>query len=147
MLALSVLSFQYSFVEKKHKGYTILHKVAIASFQARTRNLMFIDCRMCSFYRKHLCLHWDKFPGPGPGMTLSGALYCYFVDAHFLKTKEHKNKREHWKSNVLSSKLDVLLPFNVSASLMLRLRLTFVGKNRRRAFFPFFVLIRMYFIL
>ena len=40
MLALSVLSFQYSFVEKKNKGYTILHKVAIASFLARTRNLI-----------------------------------------------------------------------------------------------------------
>ena len=40
MLALSVLNFQYSFVEKKNKGYTILHKVAIASFLARTRNLI-----------------------------------------------------------------------------------------------------------
>ena len=40
MLALSVLSFQYSFVEKKNEGYTILHKVAIVSFLVGTWNLI-----------------------------------------------------------------------------------------------------------
>ena len=39
----------------------------------------------------------------------SGALNCLLVDAHFLKTEEHKNKRGIECSNVCSNKLDILL--------------------------------------
>ena len=43
-----MLSFQLLFVEKEQKGYVIV-AVAIASFLAWTRDLMFVGCRVHSF--------------------------------------------------------------------------------------------------
>ena len=53
-------------VFKNRRSYDIAN-VAKLSFQARTRNLMIMACRMCFDLSLALCCRWNKVPGLGQG--------------------------------------------------------------------------------
>ena len=74
-VASSMLSLQLLLL-KRTEGFTVLHNIAMPSFLARTRNLMFMDCKKHYFYRHHLCHYWDKIPGPGQGWRFAGTVQC-----------------------------------------------------------------------
>ena len=57
-------------------SYVLTKRITMSSFLARTRNLMFMDCRMCYFCRWHLCLHRNKIPGLGQGWRFAGTVQC-----------------------------------------------------------------------
>ena len=60
----------------------------------------------CLFYRKHLCRHWDKIPGPGQGWRCRGhwavALWKYtFKRQKNIRTKETLK-------NLISTQMDLM---------------------------------------
>ena len=104
-----------TFAEKNRSYYSITI-VAIQSFLAGTRNLMFMDCRKRYFCRWHLCHHWDKIPGPGQGWRCRGHYAVALWKYTFKRQKNIRTKDLHWIPNTHSSELNAHLPFNVSAS-------------------------------
>ena len=55
------------FCLRKNRSYHSITIVAIPSFLAETRNLMFMDCSLCFKLSPTLCRHLNKIPGPGQG--------------------------------------------------------------------------------
>ena len=92
--------------------------------------LMSFYLSLCALVSIVLSLRWD--PWSSPGMTVSVALCCCFVDVHILKTEEHKNKRGHWKSNVHSSGLDVPLLFQCICIIDAECSTLFVEKEQNK---------------
>ena len=113
--ASSMLSTQL-YLLKKNKSYYSITIVAMPSYLAGTRNLMFMDCRKRYFCRWHLCHHWDKIPGPSQGWRCREHYAVALWKYTFKRQKNIRTKDLHWIPNTHSSELDAHLPFNVSAS-------------------------------